>query len=61
MKNKQCCVRLPEELHWKVKMAAAYSGLTLQEWMIVVLENELSTLEEINLKNKYNKRNLNGQ
>lgn len=39
--NKNCCVRLPEDLHRRVKLAAYESGHTLQNWIISILIDAL--------------------
>ena len=40
--NKNCCVRLPEELHRRAKLHAYASGISLQEWLIQLIESALS-------------------
>lgn len=39
--NKNCCVRLPEELHRRAKLAAYSNGITLQEWIETIITNAL--------------------
>lgn len=41
-KQKQCCVRLPEELHRGAKLQAYKEGLSLQEWLIRLIVQDLS-------------------
>lgn len=40
-KQKQCCVRLPEDLHRKAKLRAYEEGLSLQQWVIELMTEEL--------------------
>ena len=40
--NKNCCVRLPEELHRETKLRAYENGLSLQAWIIDAIEKHLA-------------------
>jgi predicted HicB family RNase H-like nuclease len=40
-----CTVKLPEKLHRKMKLTAFKEGMTLQSWILYVLEESLEALE----------------
>jgi predicted HicB family RNase H-like nuclease len=39
--SKNCCVRLPPELHRKAKLKAYEKGVTIQKWVITLIYDEL--------------------
>jgi len=39
--NKNCCVRLPADLHRLAKLQAYKEGSTLQEWVIRLIQEKL--------------------
>lgn len=40
--HKNCCVRLPADLHRRAKLLAYQKGLTLQELVTLLIESALS-------------------
>lgn len=36
--NKMCCVRLPEDTHRYAKLEAYRCGMSLQDWIITLIE-----------------------
>ena len=39
--HKNCCVRLPADLHRRAKLQAYKFGMTLQEYIIALIEHDL--------------------
>lgn len=39
--HKNCCVRLPVDLHRRAKLQAYKCGMTLQEYIIALIEHDL--------------------
>lgn len=38
-------VRIPEELHKRLRVSAAENDITIQEWVAVAIRNELDRME----------------
>lgn len=45
--NKQCCVRIPEELHRRLKLAAYEKGWNMQTFLIDIITNTLDEMKEL--------------
>lgn len=42
--TKQCCVRIPEELHRELKSVAYKHGWSMQDFLISIIKNELDQI-----------------
>ncbi len=56
--TKQCCVRLPEELHHKAKLKAYEQGMTLQSWISYLIEKELSKCQLVPRRVRFQKEGI---
>ncbi|WP_161494882.1 toxin-antitoxin system HicB family antitoxin [Dehalococcoides mccartyi] len=45
-------VRIPEELHKRLRVSAAENDITIQEWVAVAIRNELDRMESQNNRKK---------
>lgn len=46
-KQKQCCVRIPEKLHHWAKGHAYHSGLSLQDYICLLIQREKRVEEAV--------------